>query len=56
MHWSAGFRQTATGKPVKITGTSLVRVDNGVFTEAWQNWDAVGLASQLSAQAAAPLF
>jgi predicted SnoaL-like aldol condensation-catalyzing enzyme len=56
VHWSAEFRQTATGKPVKITGTSLVRVQNGVFTEAWQNWDAAGLASQLNGQAAASLF
>jgi predicted ester cyclase len=56
VHWSAEFRQTVTGKPVKITGTSLVRVENGVFTEAWQNWDSAGLAAQLSGQTAASLF
>ncbi len=49
MHWSADFVQTATGKPVHLTGTSVVRVRDGQFVEAWQNWDAAGLAAQIAA-------
>lgn len=48
LHWTATFHQKATGKPLQIGGTSIVRIENGVFAEAWQNWDAAGLASQLT--------
>jgi len=48
VHWSADFVQTATRKPVHLTGTSLVRIRNGQFVEAWQNWDAAALAAQLA--------
>jgi predicted SnoaL-like aldol condensation-catalyzing enzyme len=48
VHWSAEFVHTESGTPVRITGTSVVRVSDGQFVEAWQNWDAAGLAAQLS--------
>lgn len=48
MHWSADFRHKTSGKPIHITGTSVVRVDAGSFAEAWQNWDAAALQAQLS--------
>jgi predicted SnoaL-like aldol condensation-catalyzing enzyme len=47
LHWSAEFRHTVRGKAVGITGTSLVRIKDGKFVEAWQNWDADGLTRQL---------
>src|SRR5262249_38521641 len=47
MHWTASFKHTASGKPAQITGTSVARVKNGKFVEAWQNWDAAGLELQL---------
>lgn len=47
MHWSADCVHTASGKSVRLTGTSVVRISNGQFVEAWQNWDAAGLAAQL---------
>jgi predicted SnoaL-like aldol condensation-catalyzing enzyme len=47
LHWSAEFRHTGRGKAVSITGTSIVRIKDGKFVEAWQNWDAEGLARQL---------
>ena len=34
---------------VSAAGISIVRVKDGRFIEAWQNWDAAGLAAQLSA-------
>jgi predicted SnoaL-like aldol condensation-catalyzing enzyme len=47
MHWSADCVHTASGTPIRLTGTSVVRISKGQFVEAWQNWDAAGLASQL---------
>jgi predicted SnoaL-like aldol condensation-catalyzing enzyme len=47
LRWSAAFRDKASGKSVHTTGTSVVRVENGAFAEAWQNWDAAGVESQL---------
>jgi predicted SnoaL-like aldol condensation-catalyzing enzyme len=47
IHWSANCVHTSSGKPVRLTGTSVVRISNGQFVEAWQNWDAAGLAAQL---------
>ena len=46
VHWSAGCVHTASGKLVRVTGTSILRVRNGQFVEGWQNWDAAGLAAQ----------
>jgi predicted SnoaL-like aldol condensation-catalyzing enzyme len=56
VHWFSEVKHTATGKSAHITGTSIVRVKDGRFVEAWQNWDAAGLATQLSGQPQAPLF
>ena len=51
LHWAATFRHTESSKPIQISGTSICRVENGRFAEAWQNWDAAGLQSQLTAVA-----
>ena len=51
-HWIATFTDKASGKPVKITGTSIVRIENGVFAECWQNWDAAGVEAQINTAAA----
>jgi predicted SnoaL-like aldol condensation-catalyzing enzyme len=48
IHWTASFKHTATDKPAHITGTSVVRIKDGRFIEAWQNWDAASLAAQLA--------
>jgi predicted SnoaL-like aldol condensation-catalyzing enzyme len=50
MHWSVNFVHTVSGTPVRLTGTSVVRISNGQFVEAWQNWDAAGLAAQLPSE------
>ena len=47
-HWNATFRHTASEKPMHITGTSVVRIKDGQFVEAWQNWDAAALAAQMA--------
>jgi predicted SnoaL-like aldol condensation-catalyzing enzyme len=56
IHWNASFKHTATDKPAHITGTSIVRIKDGRFVEAWQNWDAAGLSAQLSGEPAKALF
>jgi predicted SnoaL-like aldol condensation-catalyzing enzyme len=47
LHWSVAARQTSSGKPLQITGTSVVRIHDGRFVEAWQNWDQASQAAQL---------
>ena len=56
LHWSVAFRHTSSGKALNVTGTTIVRVENGVFAEAWQNWDAASLGAQLNGQPPAPLW
>jgi predicted ester cyclase len=51
MRWKAVFKEKASGRPVQITGMSMVRQKNGKFVEAWQNWDAAGVEAQLNARA-----
>ena len=48
MHWIASQTHVHSGKSTSASGTSIVRVQNGKFLEAWQNWDAAGLLAQLS--------
>jgi len=37
----------ATGKNITITGTSIFRLKNGKVTEIYQNWDELGMLSQI---------
>ena len=48
VHWNATFRHTASEKSMHITGTSVARIKDGKVIEAWQNWDAAGLAAQMA--------
>jgi predicted SnoaL-like aldol condensation-catalyzing enzyme len=50
VHWSVDFVHTVSGTPARLTGTSVVRIRNGQFVEAWQNWDAAGLAAQIPSE------
>ncbi len=36
-----------TGKRVSVTGMAMHRVDNGKVVEAWNNWDGLGMLTQL---------
>jgi predicted SnoaL-like aldol condensation-catalyzing enzyme len=47
IHWNAVFKHIPTDKPAHVTGTSIVRIKDGRFVEAWQNWDGASLAAQL---------
>ena len=48
MHWSCSMLHSASQKSLHLTGTSVVRVQDGRFAEAWQNWDAAHLYAQLT--------
>ena len=48
LRWTAECHHKATGKITTITGISIVRVKDGQFVEAWQNWDETALAEQLA--------
>jgi predicted SnoaL-like aldol condensation-catalyzing enzyme len=47
MRWSSTAKHSSTGKPLKVTGISILRFENGRLVEAWQNWDQQGMLQQL---------
>lgn len=49
LRWIVECRDKSSGKSVTATGISIVRIKDGRFIEAWQNWDQAGVAAQLSA-------
>jgi len=53
LRWTVRSTHQASGKPTEATGITIARVRDGRFVEAWQNWDAAGLAAQLGAPAPA---
>jgi predicted ester cyclase len=52
LRWSTTMRHIPTGKPLRTTGMSLVRFENGKFAEAWQNWDLAGVMEQIARSSA----
>ena len=50
--WSSTAKHSSTGKPLQVTGISILRFKDGRLVEAWQNWDQYGMLQQL--QDAAP--
>src|SRR5207249_4789032 len=55
-HTGAGPGLPATGKRLKVTGISIVRVQGGKLVEAWQNWDMMGLMQQVQGTPMAPTY
>lgn len=51
LHWKCTMTEPNSKKELELTGTSVVRVENGQFAEGWQNWDAAHLYEQLTGQA-----
>jgi steroid delta-isomerase-like uncharacterized protein len=46
-HTGNGIGIDPTGRSVRITGISILRVANGKLVEGWQNWDMLGLLQQI---------
>jgi steroid delta-isomerase-like uncharacterized protein len=42
-----GLGLAPTGKPMAVTGMSILRVQNGQIVEAWNNFDVLGMHHQL---------
>ena len=56
LRWTVSGVHKATGKKTEVSGISIVRIKDGRFVEAWQNWDAASMAAQLSDSPPAQLF
>jgi steroid delta-isomerase-like uncharacterized protein len=48
-HNGNGLGVPATGKQVRITGTSIARIENGKIVEGWDNWDRLAMLEQIGA-------
>lgn len=60
VRWSALMTHTgdhlgipATNKKVRITGITIVRIENGKIVEGWDNWDQLAMMQQVSTAIAA---
>jgi steroid delta-isomerase-like uncharacterized protein len=51
-HTGKGLGIPATGKSVRSTGISIVRIVNGKIVEGWDNWDQLGMLEQIGAYSA----
>jgi ketosteroid isomerase-like protein len=56
MRWSSTAKHSSTGKPLEVTGISILRFKDGRLVEAWQNWDQHGLLQQLEDTAPKSFF
>lgn len=48
-HSGDGLGIAATGKSVRVTGITIVRIVNGKIVEGWDNWDQLGMMQQIGA-------
>ena len=39
LRWTCTSKHKTSGRSATVTGISIVRVKDGQFIEAWQNWD-----------------
>ena len=44
----------ATGKAVRMTGITILRIRDGKIVEGWDNWDQLGMLKQIGAYASPP--
>jgi len=55
VRWSASMTHTGegfgppTGKPVQLTGMTIVRIVKGQLVQGWDNWDQLGMLQQIGA-------
>jgi predicted ester cyclase len=61
LRWSATMTHSgddlgmpATGKPVRITGITIVRIASKQIIEGWDNWDQLAMLKQIGAYASPP--
>jgi predicted ester cyclase len=49
-HTGDGLGIGPTGKTIRTTGITIMRVAGGKLIEGWQNWDMLGLMNQIQGQ------
>jgi steroid delta-isomerase-like uncharacterized protein len=55
LRWSATMTHTgntlgpASGKPVRSTGITIARFEDGKIVEGWDSWDQLGMLEQIGA-------
>jgi predicted ester cyclase len=42
----------ATNKKVRITGSTMIRIEKGKIVEGWDNWDQLALMQQINSSSA----
>jgi steroid delta-isomerase-like uncharacterized protein len=59
VRWSAVMTHTgdhlgmpATNKQVRISGSTMVRIEKGKIVEGWDNWDQLALMQQINSSSA----
>ena len=50
-HTGDGLGVPPTGKSIKVTGISILRVAGGRLVEGWQNWDMLAMMEQIKGMA-----
>jgi steroid delta-isomerase-like uncharacterized protein len=55
-HTGPGLGFPAAGKPVRVTGISILRVAGGKLAEGWQNWDMLGMMTQARGEVRAATY
>jgi predicted ester cyclase len=55
-HTGLGFGIPPTGVEIHVTGISIIQVEDGLMTEAWQNWDMLGMMEQIKGHGASPTY
>ena len=55
-HTGFGFSVPPTGAEVRVSGLSVIHVEDGKVVEAWQNWDRLGMMDQIKGHSASPTY
>jgi steroid delta-isomerase-like uncharacterized protein len=48
-HTGEGLQVAASGRPIAVTGISIIRVKDGKIVESWNNFDFLALFQQIGA-------
>jgi steroid delta-isomerase-like uncharacterized protein len=49
-HTGSGLGLPPTGKALRVTGITIIRVSGGLLAEGWQNWDMLGMMEQITGE------
>ena len=48
VRWVGTLKPKGSDRTISVSGMSMVRIKDGQFIEAWQNWDEHGLSRQVA--------